>query len=224
MAHFACRRTSRRGMHWSSVGIGAGVVATAALAVFARRKKQAAQPHTRSKHGNAPKDTTGSKRVPLRIRGAGKDAPLGVSRCESFPWGSDAFTFQYVPHCAVLGAALVAGAIAVTTPSGPMVLPDGARGPVMVTLGWIWSYFNMIGFQVTSKGNSEQASKVAERSLMNTLEQSVPFFSMMWATAACIDAALATSLGVVCALASMLEPCYVPTCTDEEHAWEAALR
>ena len=25
-------------------------------------------------------------------------------------WGSDAFTFQYVPHCAVLGAASPAGA------------------------------------------------------------------------------------------------------------------
>lgn len=56
----------------------------------------------------------------------------------------------------------------------------------------------MISSQLKAKfGGNDQAGKVAERSLYNTLEQGVPFISLLWMCAACVDAAMATSIGFV---------------------------
>ena len=162
-----------------SLCIGAGVLASGLVATYLSRKICKAQ---------------------LAAPAATTERTLGQSQVATFPWGSDSFAFSYLPHCIAVGAAATAAAIALTSPSGPMTCLDHARGPVLVTLYWVWGFFNSIKSQIMVKsrcGGNEQACKVAERSMMNTLEQGVPFLALFWMTAACVDAAIATSCGFV---------------------------
>jgi len=127
-------------------------------------------------------------------------AAAAAPMAKKFPWGDDP-----VPQNLIIGAALPWGAavnavaIALTTPSGPIVDRESAKGPIVVMLLWVWSYYNMIGAQMELKmsplGDSPAASKVSERSLYNTIEQSLPFLVLFWLMAAQVDAALATSVG-----------------------------
>lgn len=144
------------------------------------------------------------------------DRGLGNSKLATFPYGGDQpFAMTLLPHCLAIGATSTAAAIALTTLSGPITSLQMAKGPVLVTLMWLWGYYNMISAQLKQKmgGGNEQAARVAERSLYNTLEQGVPFLALLWMTAACVDSAMATSIGfaycafrMFCARAS-LDPC-----------------
>lgn len=55
-------------------------------------------------------------------------------------------------------------------------------------------------------GGNEQATKVTERSLYNTIEQGLPFLSLLWMMAACVDGGLATSCGAVYVAFRMFYP------------------
>jgi len=167
-------------------GIGAGVVAgTLAAYLLGRQSARIA--------ASKPETTVRS---------------LGISKVKTFFWGSDAFEMSALPPCFAFGTVTTAAAIALTTPSGPLASLELARGPVLASLLWIWGFFNCIGSQLKAKmgGGDEQAQKIGERSLMNTLEQGVPFLSLLWMTAGCVDAALATSLGVLYASLRMFYP------------------
>jgi len=166
-----------------SLYIGAGSVAVSAAVMYLARRGVA---YAQTK----PALTTETRSV-------------GVSKLARFPYGSNLpFDMALMPHCLGIAAVAVAGAIALTTPSGPITSNELARGPALVTLMWVWGYFNHIKAQIVAKnGCNEQGSKVAERSLYNTLEQGVPFLALLWVTSVCVDAAMATSLGFVyCAL------------------------
>jgi len=159
---------------FTAICAGAGVVASGLIASYLARKVAAAP-------------------TPTLV-----ERPAPISQVATFPWGgTDPFTMKLLPHCFALGAATTAAAIALTVPSGPMNTLELARGPVLITLYWVWGFYNCLASQVKMKmgGGTERAAKVAERSMMNTLEQGVPFLTLLWATAGCVDAALATSCG-----------------------------
>ena len=136
------------------------------------------------------------------------ERPLATSQVAQSPWGSDSFDTSKLPHLFVAGAAIVAGAIALTPPSGPIASLDMARGPILVTTLWVWGAYNAIGAQLSAKlgGAGEQASKIGERGLANTLEQGAPFLACLWGVAACVDAAIATSCGTIYAAFRMFYP------------------
>jgi len=122
---------------------------------------------------------------------------LGTSQLRRFPWGGEAFEMKLLPLCLLTGSLSLASAVALTAPSGPLSSLELARGPVLVSLFWVWGFFNCVGAQVLSKSAGAQAARVAERALYNTLEQGLPFLSLLWMSAACVDASLASSCGFV---------------------------
>ena len=137
-----------------------------------------------------------------------KEPSLAMSPLAAFPWGNEAFTMQLIPPIMAFGSVVTAAAIAFTTPSGPITSLELARGPVLATMLWVWGIFNCVSAQLKVKmgGGDEQAKRVAERSLYNTLEQGLPFLTCLWMSAACVDAAIATSVGVVYAAFRMCAP------------------
>ena len=157
--------------------VGAGMVAVGALAAYLRRRGVAL-----------------AAQKPAMV-----ERTLGISQLRTFPWGKEPLHLPMFPFCMAIGAASVAAAIALTTPSGPMNSLDLARGPVAVSLMWVWAYYNHIGSQLKVKlaepPANEQAAKIAERSLYNTIEQGIPFLLLLGLTAACVDSAMATSCG-----------------------------
>ena len=178
--------------------VGGCVVAGGVVAAIMRRRARA----TGEKKVAAPQS--------LRIRGAGSEAKVVAhSTLGAFPWGTEPFDMKLMPACFLLGALGVATAVSLTTTSGPISSLELARGPVLVTLGWVWSFYNCIGAQlgvkIGDKGDAK-ASYVAERSLMNTLEQGVAFLPLLWMYASCIDAAVATSVGGFYVAMRMLYP------------------
>jgi len=138
---------------------------------------------------------------PLRLRGGGE-------KKTKFPWGDNSFEPKVLPYCLLWGGLLVATAVTVTPLSGPNTSP---KGPIAITLLWLWAYYQCIGAQiavgtsaaktaaqaVTDGKDHGQAQKVAERCTMNTLEQGVPFLTTMWLMATYVDTAMATSIGGV---------------------------
>jgi len=168
------------------MGIGAGIIGTGALAAYLRRKSQALA---------ASKPATVERTV-------------GVSQVASFFWGTEPFMLSKLPACFLFGAVSVAATVVLTKPSGPMNSLELAKGPVAATLLWVWGLFNCVSGQLKVKmgGGDEQAAKVAERSLYNTLEQGMAFLPLLWMNAACVDAAMATSLGLHYAFFRMCYP------------------
>merc|ERR1712159_82652 len=85
-------------------------------------------------------------------------------------------------------------------------------GVILVTLGWIWSYWNMTGSQVALKlvfkTDNAQAHRVAERSLMNTLEQGIVFLTLLWLHALFVDVATTVSMGTFYVILRALYPVF----------------
>lgn len=133
---------------------------------------------------------------------------LGNSQQASFFWGPDVFMVSAMGPVFAVSTVATVLPVALTTLSGPITSLDMCRGPVLVTLLWIWGFFNAVSHQVKVKlgGGDEQASRVAERSLYNTLEQGVLFLPLLWMTAACVDSAMATSLGLAYSVVRMFYP------------------
>jgi len=121
-----------------------------------------------------------------------------------FFWGDEAFSMKLLPGCILLGAFLTAACISLPTPSGPSLT---AKSPVAATLLWSIGYYQLIGAQVLVKQNpskTAQASTVAERSFMNTMEQGIPFLVLMWLHAGLVDGSIAGWLGISYAGVRML--------------------
>lgn len=176
---------------WFGTIVGGSLVAGSALAAHLMRRRGRADAEKRPVEKAAAAQS-------LRLRGAGEAKVVSHSTAGSFPWGTEPFAMSLMPACILLGAAGVAACVSFTTPSGPMTSLELARGPVLVTVFWIWAFYNCIGAQLGVKMGDKGDAKaclIAERSLMNTLEQSVAFLPLLWMYAACIDAAVATSVG-----------------------------
>lgn len=91
-------------------------------------------------------------------------------------WGDEAFSLGLLGPIMLGSAAMSAACVAVVDPVGPVdLMGHSPKGPILVTLAWIWIFYNTIGGQVNVKllfGNdNEVASHTATRVLMNMLEQ-----------------------------------------------------
>lgn len=85
-------------------------------------------------------------------------------------------------------------------PTGPGVTAGSLGGVGLVTLGWVWCYYNTIGHQVGLKfsnafASHPQATTVGERCMMNTLEQGIPFLVLLWMHAIFVDVSTSVSFG-----------------------------
>lgn len=114
-----------------------------------------------------------------------------------FPWGDDPVPFKFilvliVVHCTLNGIALLLKGPggAVTADSYPS--PASLHGVVLVTAAWVFLIYVAMGrqkgVQYTKKQHPDsisdavatQAGRIAERGLMNTVEQSGPFLLCLW--------------------------------------------
>jgi len=129
-----------------------------------------------------------------------------------FPWGDDAVPFRWililmVVHCVINGALL--GLIgpwgAVSDDQFPT--PVALRGVALVTAAWVFLIYIAMGrqkgVQYTKKNQPtamsdavfERASRIAERGLMNTVEQMGPFLLCMWVHAIFVNPTVSTYFG-----------------------------
>merc|ERR1712232_1102878 len=71
------------------------------------------------------------------------------------------------------------------------------RGVAMVSLAHLCSYYAMIGAQVNlkSKDVSPEAKNIADRAVVNTLEQTWPFLLALWVHACFVNPVTSVPLG-----------------------------
>jgi len=125
-----------------------------------------------------------------------------MTKSTKYPWGNEAMPMSMLPLCILFGA-IINGLLLTFTPATGA--SESFRGPVLVTLLWIHTYYNMIGAQIAIKMDDKvkelseeiitQINAVKDRSLMNTLEQGLPFLVLLWLMTVFVDSGLATSLG-----------------------------
>ena len=187
---------------------GAAVVSCACWRILSKVRKNAAASEPLSKlQKNAAASEPPSQPADLKPVGQALRVRGGASATK-FPWGDTAFHWPLLPWAMGFGATLMATAIALTTSSASLTTGGDVRGPIMVTLLFTHGLFQAIKAQISVNfgGGNAQAKHVAERSLYNSMEQGLPFLLLMWMTAAFVDAALATSIGMVFAIPRYFYP------------------
>lgn len=134
-------------------------------------------------------------------------------------WGNGVFPLPIWGVTMIFGALLGTVVFVQTTPTGPAVSDENGvniktvGGVIMVTMGWILHYYNCIGHQVGLKFTNNfvphpQAGTVGERCMMNTLEQGIPFVSLLWMHALFVDVATAVSFGWLYVITRLLYPIF----------------
>ena len=123
----------------------------------------------------------------------------------AYPWGDKETTLPGLVAAIWAGAVGVGGAVAALGPREPGRRPglglEEARGTVFVTLAFLLVLYNAMGVQVYLKilyGNRRpEAKHIADRMVGNTLEQAIPFLSLLWLHTAYVDTREAVVLGTV---------------------------
>ena len=146
---------------------------------------------------------------------------LGVQMSKmKFWWGNDdpqdkrifalALVFGFVMNCFVLY--LFAAEVANGQPAIDSGLSlSSMRGILIVTLGWIFCFLSAMGGQISTKmkfQDNEEASHLAERGLMNTLEHAIPSLLLIWLAGIYCNAVAATVFGGVYVCARFLYPVF----------------
>jgi hypothetical protein len=135
-----------------------------------------------------------------------------------FWWGNDdpqdrrifllAVLFALVINSAVLFLCSEEIAKGQPTIDSGMKLPE-MRGILIVTLGWVFCFLSAMGAQIMTKMNlrdNEEASHLAERALMNTMEHAIPSLFLIWLTGMYCNGVTATVFGAVYVLGRFLYP------------------
>ena len=120
----------------------------------------------------------------------------------AYPWGDKETTLPGLVAAIWAGAVGVGGAVAALGPRERRGLGlEEARGTVFVTLAFLLVLYNAMGVQVYLKilyGNRRpEAKHIADRMVGNTLEQAIPFLSLLWLHTAYVDTREAVVLGTV---------------------------
>ena len=123
----------------------------------------------------------------------------------AYPWGDKETPLPGLVAAIWAGAVVVGGAVAALGPREPGRRPglglEEARGTVFVTLAFLLVLYNAMGVQVYLKilyGNRRpEAKHIADRMVGNTLEQAIPFLSLLWLHTAYVDTREAVVLGTV---------------------------
>merc|ERR1711865_1359899 len=109
---------------------------------------------------------------------------------------------------ALLGKAGPSAAVADTFPAATEL-----RGVALVTCAFMFMWYIFLGHQVGIKFTEglsadvqEQAKFIADRSVINTLEQALPFLSLMWLHALFVNPVTAGVLGWIYVITRFLYP------------------
>ena len=130
----------------------------------------------------------------------------------AYPWGDKETTLPGLVAAIWAGGVGVGGAVAALGPRERRERPglglEEARGTVFVTLAFLLVLYNAMGVQVYLKilyGNRRpEAKHIADRMVGNTLEQAIPFLSLLWLHTAYVDTREAVVLGTVYVFFRML--------------------
>ena len=128
-------------------------------------------------------------------------------------WGSDDVFPMPLLMVAIFAGGMVMGAtVSATTPSGPAIATGASlasvKMTVIATVCYYFVYYQAIGAQVNVKmalGNrTEAAAHVAERTVVNTLEQMPLFLLLMWLFTLYCDANVGGALSLLYAAYTQL--------------------
>ncbi|CAK0852161.1 unnamed protein product [Prorocentrum cordatum] len=135
-----------------------------------------------------------------------------------YPWGDENFTMSSLPVCMLISTVLVGGALIGVGPGGAVngfPGPEDLYGVVGVTLGWIVMWYTFLGNQIAFKfaemdeSQKQTAANIADRGVINTIEQCIPFFLVLWLHALFVNPSTSAVLGWIYVVMRYLYPvCY----------------
>merc|ERR1712194_835792 len=123
-----------------------------------------------------------------------------------------------LPFCMLISAVVIGGTLIGTGPGGVVngfPFAEDLHGVVGVTLGWICMWYTFLGNQIAFKfadmdeNQRQTAAFIADRSVINTMEQCIPFFLVLWLHAFFVNPRTSAVLGLVYVVTRYLYPvCY----------------
>jgi len=123
-----------------------------------------------------------------------------------FPWGEQAFVMPSAFVGLLVGAIVAATVLVIMGPYGTVTddaFPNPKQlQPLAVASGFFWIvWYGLLGNQVGAKtgkfkndDQKDQAKLIADRGVMNTLEQMMPFFVLVWLNALFVNPRTAAAL------------------------------
>lgn len=98
----------------------------------------------------------------------------------------------------VVSACCVGGILGQKGPDGAvdeMASGKDLHGVALVSVAHVCSFFAMLGGQLSTNNGSDNAKRIAERTMMNTMEQTWPFLLCLWLHAIFVDPVTSVPLG-----------------------------
>lgn len=117
----------------------------------------------------------------------------------------------------LLAAIVIGGALIYHGPGGAVTgfpAPKDLHGVVFVTLGWVLMWYTFLGNQITFKfaaiDESQKAigANIADRGVINTMEQGIPFFLVLWMHAIFVNPSTSAVVGLIYVVARYLYPIF----------------
>jgi uncharacterized MAPEG superfamily protein len=136
-----------------------------------------------------------------------------------FPWGNDAFVVPAVFVGMFLGA-IITGTVLISIGSDGAVTDDTFPSPkqlqpLVVASAFFWIvWYSLLGSQVGTKMSNEpdeykdQAKLIADRGVINTMEQMIPFFVLVWLNALFVNPHTAAGLAWIFLLCRFVYPMF----------------
>jgi hypothetical protein len=134
-----------------------------------------------------------------------------------YPWGDAPFTMPSLFIGILIAAIIIGGALIRHGPEGAVTEFPASKdlyGVVAVTLGWVTMWYTFLGNQIAFKFATIDAAQkttcalIADRGVINTLEQSVPFFLCLWMHALFVNPDTSSVVGWIYVIARYLYPIF----------------
>jgi len=134
-----------------------------------------------------------------------------------YPWGDEVFSLNVMMAFLIVSGILVGGLLGYRGPSAAVgdAFPAATalNGVALVTCAFMFMWYIFLGHQVGIKfteGLTEdvqaQAKFIADRSVINTMEQALPFLSLLWLEALFVNPETACVLGWIYVITRFLYP------------------
>jgi len=134
-----------------------------------------------------------------------------------YPWGDEVFSIKVMMAMLVVSGVLIGAVLAKHGPTGAVgdtfPTPAALGGVGCVTCAFMFMWYIFLGHQVGIKfaeGLTEdvqtQAKFIADRSVINTMEQALPFLSLLWLEALFVNPETARILGWIYVVTRFLYP------------------
>jgi len=132
-------------------------------------------------------------------------------------WGDEVFSLNWMMAFLVVSGLLIGGLLGKAGPSAAVgdTFPAATelRGVALVTCTFMFMWYIFLGHQVGIKFTEglttdvqDQAKFIADRSVINTMEQALPFLSLMWLEALFVNPETARLLGWIYVATRFLYP------------------